>query len=430
MPNPTGNNQYGEKKYPSDSDLYDSFIQYSRENSGSGLSADEQLARLEKEHGLSISRRKLFDLRKKLQIPSVQKNTSLRHDRAQATIDLKTNDLAGKWGVEQARQRLANKGVLIARDELREHLHDHFDEEFDKRFIGSRGAIDCIPLNCLGPWHQVHCDGHEKLNDQALNMGTVKLPIYAFKDQFASFVLAMQVLPNVRNKETICHLFLDLVEMYGGRIPLQIVMDMGSKIGDMCRAQAVLRAEAAPDFTEAEWPSTVQVQSKKNTPIEGFWRWKRNGEGHSIREAILIGRNNGIYNPNNILHVNVFNWLWPPLVQHRLDEFCEYWNNHRVSSQKKKLLPSGTSPRQMWTSPESVRADAHDCSVYINLDTVSRLRDGIGGVEGRAKAFAFVDPEFQALADDALGQLEYPGIDLRTAWDVFVAVVDILSQPT
>ncbi|KAL0952449.1 hypothetical protein HGRIS_006718 [Hohenbuehelia grisea] len=427
MPNPTGNNQYGEKKYPSDSDLYDSFIQYSRENSGSA----------------SVRMSSWRDWRRSMDYLSAENySTCGRNSKSRAyrrtllcamiapkPLLISRPTILQENGVLSRHAALANKGVLIARDELREHLHDHFDEEFDKRFIGSRGAIDRIPLNCLGPWHQVHCDGHEKLNDQALNMGMVKLPIYVFKDQFASFVLAMQVLPNVRNKETICHLFLDLVEMYGGRIPLQIVMDMGSEIGDMCHAQAVLRAEAAPDFTEAEWPSTVQVQSKKNTPIEGFWRWKRNGEGHSIREAILIGRNNGIYNPNNTLHVNVFNWLWPPLVQHRLDEFCEYWNNHRVSSQKKKLLPSGTSPRQMWTSPESVCADAHDCSVYINLDTVSRLRDGIGGVEGRAKAFAFVDPEFQALADHALGQLEYPGIDLRTAWDVFVAVVDILSQP-
>ncbi|KIL60347.1 hypothetical protein M378DRAFT_110253 [Amanita muscaria Koide BX008] len=385
------------------------------------------MARLEQDFGLHIGRRKLFILRKDLGLPSVRKNPTTAQDRAQAVIDIKAHDLTGRWGVAQVRQRLANKGVLLSRDECRSILHDHFDEEFDTRFIRSKGAIDRIPLNCLGPWHQIHCDGHEKLNSQALEMGIVTLPIYAFKDQFSTFVLTMQVLPNIRRVETIGHLYLDLAKDYG-RIPLQLIMDMGTEVGDMIRAQAYLRSKAAPEFTENAWPSTVQVQSKKNTPIEGFWRWKRSSEGHNIREAILIGRNNGLFNLNDPLHVNTFNWLWPPLVQSRLDEFREYWNNHQLSSQKKKLLPSGTSPRQMWLTPDSVRADARDCSVVIEPETIQLLREGLGGMDGRAKAYSFVDPEFLAEADAALGDLNYPDITLSNAWDVFIAVIDILSR--
>jgi hypothetical protein len=66
------------------------------------------------------------------------------------------------------------------------------------------------------------------------------------------------------------------------------------------------RLEAAPEFTIEQWPASVQVQSKHNTPIEGFWRWKRQGEGHSIRESISIGNTEGLFNPNNELHVYVF----------------------------------------------------------------------------------------------------------------------------
>jgi hypothetical protein len=174
----------------------------------------------------------LFILRKDLGLPSVRKNPTSAQDRAQAVIDIKAHDLTGRWGVAQVRQRLANKGILLSRyvlkkkyvvmsltqycsDECRSILHDHFDEEFDTRFIRSKGAIDRIPLNCLGPWHQIHCDGHEKLNSQALEMGTVTLPIYAFKDQFSTFVLTMQVLPNIRRVETIGHLYLDLAKDYG-----------------------------------------------------------------------------------------------------------------------------------------------------------------------------------------------------------------------
>ncbi|KAF9490762.1 hypothetical protein BDN71DRAFT_1345120, partial [Pleurotus eryngii] len=99
-------------------------------------------------------------------------------------------------------------------------------------------------------------------------------------------------------------------------------------------------------------PATIQVQSKRNTPIELFWYWQRRSKGLSVKEVILQGKSNGIFNPNNELHVQLFNWLWPPLLQAQLDEFVEYWNNHRISMQKKKFLPSGTSPRQMWIAPE------------------------------------------------------------------------------
>lgn len=100
-------------------------------------------------------------------------------------------------------------------DETREHLHDHFEHEFDKQMVGSRNGIVRVPLDCLGPWHQLHWDGHEKVGVQALDMGEVGLPIYAGKDQFSTFVPIMRVVPNVRLGDTIGHLFLDMVEDYG-----------------------------------------------------------------------------------------------------------------------------------------------------------------------------------------------------------------------
>jgi hypothetical protein len=135
-------------------------------------------------------------------------------------------------------------------------LHDHFDEEFDKRFVGSKGAIDRVPLDCLGPWHQLHLDGHEKLGAQALEMGGLGLPIYAAKDQFSSFLLIMRVLPNVRLGNTIGHFYLDWVEEYGCKFhihgasqnliasvgtALQLTTDKGSEIWEMVKMHETLR---------------------------------------------------------------------------------------------------------------------------------------------------------------------------------------------
>ena len=108
-----------------------------------------------------------------------------------------------------------------ASDELRAVLHDHFDHEFDRRFPGRvRDAIPRTSLNCIGPMHQVHVDGHEKLSSQALRLGTVTLPIYGYRDLWGGFVFRLVVLPNVRLASTCAHLYLDFVEEWGGTLLL------------------------------------------------------------------------------------------------------------------------------------------------------------------------------------------------------------------
>jgi hypothetical protein len=82
----------------------------------------------------------------------------------------------------------------------------------------------------------------------------------------------------------------------------------------------------------------------------------------------------------------------------------------------------------MWLAPQSVQETARDCSITINMKTVHQLREELGGVEARDAAFRFVDPEFQADADEAYVELGCPDITLLSAWDIFIAVADILNR--
>lgn len=106
--------------------------------------------------------------------------------------------------------------------------------------------------------------------------------------------------------------------------------------------------------------------------------------------------------------------------------FQEYWNTHKISPQAKKKLPSGKNPRQLFIAPESGRLDAKDCSIRVNPETVRRLRDGIGGEEGRKKANEFVDNEFRALADSTYVALDLPAVTLSNVWEIFVLGVSEL----
>lgn len=99
------------------------------------------------------------------------------------------------------------------RDFIRNVLATHVPEGLARRFPGTN-QIRRSTLSSIGPNHQHHADGHEKLNAQALNMGGVGLNIYGIKDQWSSFILYLVVVPNNRLATTIGHVYLDCVEKY------------------------------------------------------------------------------------------------------------------------------------------------------------------------------------------------------------------------
>ncbi|KAG8982316.1 hypothetical protein FRB90_006878 [Tulasnella sp. 427] len=422
--NPEGKNGRPKQVYPPDEIFRAALQSYAKENGGSGLSTEDQLSRLRAEFGIDIQKTTLFKHKSRLGIITTRKSGLKPDDEAQLLITLKADDPAGLWGIAAVKQRLANQGTMVSRDRVREILHDHFDDEFARRFVGfARNGIVRVPLDALGPFHKINLDGHEKLNAQALQMGDLHFGIYAAKDSFASGCMQILVMPNVRLEDAIGHFFLDMTVAYGYRIPLQLMTDKGSEVGQMLRIHRALRLEAAPEFDIQRWPTSIQVPSVRNTAIEGFWRWKRQGEGHSIKDTLLVGKDSGVFNPSDPLHVKVGRWIWPPLIQERLDIFQEYWNTHRISPQAKKKLPSGKSPRQLLIVPTSGRPDAKDCSIRVNPESVQRFRDALGGEDGRKEAFDFIDDEFRALADGAYVALDLPPISLSNVWEIFVMVV-------
>jgi hypothetical protein len=76
--------------------------------------------------------------------------------------------------------------------------------------------ITRVALVSIGPFHELSADGHEKLNAQALRMGDISLPIYGYRDKWSGYLVHMSVLPDSRNAAPMAHVYLDLVEQYGG----------------------------------------------------------------------------------------------------------------------------------------------------------------------------------------------------------------------
>ncbi|KAJ6544668.1 hypothetical protein DFH09DRAFT_1390008, partial [Mycena vulgaris] len=316
----------------------------------------------------------------------------------------------------------------VGRHAIRTALHDNYDEEFEGRFVGKKRDKHRGHLRALGSWHQEHSDGHEKLGEQALQIGKgIHLPIYGNKDQYAALLHSLILMPNVRNANAIAHYFLDLVEGRGYVISIQMTVDQGSEVGEMLTIHERLRHDAAPLFIPPEWPYCAKIPSTDNTPIESFWRWQRNGEGRSIRHVLEQGSACGIFLPSDEIHKQTFYWIWVPFIQERLDIFRDYWNNHKLSKSKGKQNASGSSPKNMFLNPQSARVDARDCSIRVNPELVRELREAYGGAEARDKAYRFVTRIFQAAADGAYLEIGRPEINLDTIWTTFTNIVRILE---
>ncbi|KAG6907095.1 hypothetical protein DXG01_010544 [Tephrocybe rancida] len=400
---------------PPDDVLKESLHQYAREK----LTVQERINRLHVEHGLDIKKSKLMQLNNTYNVPSVQKLPP-GDVAVQAVLDQVAKDPAQRNGVGAIGTFLSTDGMPLPRDFIRDVLSEHAPEGLALRFPGVRG-IKRKPLDAIGPFHQDHSDGHDKLNAQALRMGEVCLPIYGIKDQYTSFVKHLVTVPNNRLATTIGHVHLDCIDKYQA-IPITSIVDQGSELGYFYANQTALRTTYAPDIDKNAYPPMLQVRSTHNTPIEGLWNWFQKTTGRSFQEIVREGFLQGRYNPNSKLHVNLFNWLWPKILQNALDDFTKYWNNHRIRKQADKNNVSGTTPTNAFIVPETY--GGKDCRIKVDLTTVDALRKAIP--VSREDAMRWVEDEFSDRAQLAYVAIGSPGMEALSGWNTFSHMITVL----
>lgn len=185
----------------------------------------------------------------------------------------------------------------------------------------------------------------------------------------------------------------------------------------------------------------LQMRSVHNTPIEGLWHWFLQTFGVNIKDIIRSGFTTGIYNPNNLVHPydsfpiydrlffanqltrQLFYWLWPKILQNQLDTFVEYWNNHKIRTQKDKPNMSGSTPRHGFTVPS---APAEDCRIVVDQVVIDALRAQIS--VSREESMCWVDPSFEVAAGNAYDAIGRPRLDSpQSGWAIFSSMAQLLS---
>ncbi|KAJ7512411.1 hypothetical protein B0H11DRAFT_1698749 [Mycena galericulata] len=425
MPNPTGKNAYGTKEYPPDPELKETLLKYVRLS----LTQKQKIERLVKDHNLSIGTTKLNEIERRLEIPSVRRTPAAAEIAAQAVSDEVEKDVSQSNGPNYVKARLKDQLIMVKRDDVRDLMHRFQPLGAEHRFPGNKKKVFRQPLSALGPFHEVSSDGHEKLGQQALKMGDIGLPIYSYKDKWTANVLKLTVVPDCRTNAAVGHLHLDFLEEIGG-IPMQTTTDKGSEIGWLCAIQTALREAFAPDIDLEVYPATACIKSVHNTIIEAFWRWLRIKCGINVREHVLRGKTEHIFDANVAFHRDLFNWIFPPLVQAELDDFRTYWNQHKIRPQAEKSMPSGHVPADALEHPEFW--GGINCLIKVPKETFKDLRAFLTEEVGsREEHLQWVTDDFAAMAENIHKSLGLPKITLENSWEVFrkmSARIEYLTQ--
>ncbi|KAJ3504245.1 hypothetical protein NMY22_g17986 [Coprinellus aureogranulatus] len=422
--NPRGNNQHGTKNYPSDEVLKASLEKYT----SYGLTREKKLARLRTDHGLEISVRTLTHLQKQLGVATVRRPMKGRDELEEAVVDLVMKDTNMRQGPSAIKSRLKNKRTFVPRDLVRDIMREIAPMGFAIRFPDNTtvGPVR-VPLDSLGPYHEVSADGHEKLDSKALQMGLISLPIYTYREKWSGYILKLEVLPDARKAGALGHVFLDLMSELGG-VPIQMTTDMGSEIGWQYALQDSARRIFAPQIDPDVFPTFVTIKSVHNTVSESLWRFLSDNSGKNLKDAVLYGKEQHIFNPQSDFHCDLFYWIFIPLIQEALDEFRTYWNQHTVRPQPEKNMPSGHAPADALEYPEEY-GGLPDLLVKVPKEAIEEYRRQLDEEVGtREEWLSWYTAEFAEIAEEAYEEIGSPEMDLDSAWEVFSLMAPVVRD--
>ncbi|KAJ7794607.1 hypothetical protein B0H14DRAFT_2621743 [Mycena olivaceomarginata] len=388
MVNTSGTNGHYNGTRPPDEVLKRALHGYARKS----LSLEQRLDYLLKDFGYKISISSLKRLNRKFKVPTVKKPPSV-HIASTLIGEAITHNVSSRNGPQTIQNQLSRQdGIKIP---------------------SLMADIDLDGAEARFPGRRLHFDGHEKLNFKALRMGPVGIDIYGSRCHSSSRMIKFLAVPNACCSSTVGHYYLDLVEENG--VFVQATVDGGSETGELYAAHVALRHHWMPDISIDAAPPFVALPSTDNIPIESSWHLFTNYVGLDIKQILLLGKSLNYFNPGFPQHVNLFNWLWPKIVQLCLDNFVDHWNTHKIRTQRGKLLPSGVSPNYICDFPE--RFGLIKFGEPAPQHFIDALRQNIP--KSREECYRWVSNEFDTKAWEVYGQIGSPKLMLTDGWTIF-----------
>ncbi|KAJ7857105.1 hypothetical protein B0H14DRAFT_2352385 [Mycena olivaceomarginata] len=229
---------------PPDSVLGPTLHEYARKS----LSLDQQCDYLLKDFGYKTGKSTLKKLNRGFKVPTVKKPPP-DHIASTLVAEVMQNNVSSRNGPRTVQNQISlQDGTKIPCIHFKFECHSEtlfvvlWPKLIQARFPGhQRQSKQRGQLTDSGVYHELHFDGHKKLNFKALQMGPVGIDIYGSRCHSSSKIVNFLVVPNAHCSSTVEHYYLDLVAEHGDKLFVQATVDGGSDTGELYAAHLALR---------------------------------------------------------------------------------------------------------------------------------------------------------------------------------------------
>ena len=250
-----------------------------------------------------------------------------------------------KDGERLMQGHLSRLGLKIKRKDLRSSIHRVDPHGLDvRRRHAVKRRVYCVPH----PNFLWHLDSHHKLIRW-------RLVVHGAIDGFSRLILYLECTNN-NQAATVVSLFKKGVSNYG--LPVQIRSDHGSENVDVWRFMIAAHNH--------DYSSVISGSSTHNQRIERLWRDVHRCVVSVHSEIFYSLESDGLLDPLNETDLYCLHFIFLPRVNKCLIEFCESWNQHKLSSE------GNLSPCQLFFEgtnyiAQNYNVDVQDANVEVDI---------------------------------------------------------------
>ncbi|KAI6095605.1 hypothetical protein EDD16DRAFT_1492238 [Pisolithus croceorrhizus] len=242
---------------------------------------------------------------------------------------------------------------------------------------------------------------------------------------FSGHILWMKVWHSNHNLQLILSYYLGMVKEFG-YIPMITQSDPGTESFRIANAQTLLWQMHDPmleGYVQHWW-----MHTKKNIMPEIAWLQLCHRFSPGFESLLNTGVDAGWCDPDNMLQLMVFHWVFIPWLQVELNNFQDHINKSRKQHDKHKVLPHGIL-ELIYTCPGDYGALDFKASAFLVMvspATIEQVQQHY--IVPDHAMFDLVPPSLNVYMEACYLQLGHPSITCTSAWTVYCAILDMMWQ--